>query len=219
MPRRDLVARRSPFQRWMRRLSGIVATLAVLAVGYVAIAMIVSPSDDEVAASPAQRKADKQDRPEEDAVERVEREDVAAEVKGERRSGPSRKQRAQRRAAVAEVRAAGYEPVELAAYKPGHTLRVLVGRPRQGTTPGLRAFFFVRGRFIGNDALAGSMKLDVGEQRDREVTLTYGLFVVGDKPCCPSGGDADVRFRWDGDELTPREAIPAESRRIPAGVG
>ena len=216
MPRRYAVARRSPAARWTRRLAGIAATVAILAVGYVAISMIVAPSDDEVSASPAQRKADKQDRPEEDAVER---EDVAAEVKGERRSGPSRKQRAQRRAAVAEVRAAGYEPVELAAYKPGHTLRVLVGRPRQGMTPGLRAFFFVRGRFIGNDALAGSMKLDVGEQRDREVTLTYGLFVVGDKPCCPSGGDADVRFRWDGDELTPREAIPAESRRIPAGVG
>ena len=216
MPRRDLVARRTPFQRWMRRLSGVAATIAVLAVGYVAISMIVSPSDDEVAASPAQQRADKQDRPEEDAVER---EDVAAEVKGERRSGPSRRQRAQRRTAVAEVRAAGYEPVELAAYKPGHTLRVLVGRPRQGMTPGLRAFFFVKGRSIGNDALTGSLKLDVGEQRDREVTLVYGLFVTGDKPCCPSGGDADVRFRWNGDELTRREPIPAESRRIPPGVG
>ena len=216
MPRRDLVARRSPFQRWMRRLFGIAATIAVLAVGYVAISMIVSPSDDEVAASPAQQRADKKDRPEEDAVER---EDAAAEVRGERRSGPSRRQRAQRRAAVAEVRAAGYEPVELAAYKPGHTLRVLVGRPRQGMTPGLRAFFFVKGRSIGNDALTGSLKLDVSRQRDREVTLVYGLFAAGDKPCCPSGGDADVRFRWNGDELTPREAIPAESRRIPPGVG
>jgi len=216
VPRRDLVARRSPFQRWMRRLFGIAATIAVLAVGYVAISMIVSPSDDEVAASPAQQRADKKDRPEEDAVER---EDAAAEVRGERRSGPSRRQRAQRRAAVAEVRAAGYEPVELAAYKPGHTLRVLVGRPRQGMTPGLRAFFFVKGRSIGNDALTGSLKLDVSRQRDREVTLVYGLFAAGDKPCCPSGGDADVRFRWNGDELTPREAIPAESRRIPPGVG
>jgi hypothetical protein len=216
VPRRDLVARRPPFQRWMRRLFGIAATIAVLAVGYVAISMIVSPSDDEVAASPAQQRADKKDRPEEDAVER---EDAAAEVKGERRSGPSRRQRAQRRAAVAEVRAAGYEPVELAAYKPGPTLRVLVGRPRQGMTPGLRAFFFVKGRSIGNDALTGSLKLDVGRQRDREVTLVYGLFAAGDKPCCPSGGDADVRFRWNGDELTPREPIPAESRRIPPGVG
>jgi hypothetical protein len=216
MPRRDLVARRSPLRRWMRRLSGIAATIAMLAVGYVAISMIVSPSDDEVAASPAQQRADRRERPDEDAVER---EDVAAEVMGERRTGPSRRQRAQRRAAIAEVRAAGYEPVELAAYKPGHTLRVLVGRPRQGMTPGLRAFFFVRGRSIGNDALTGSLKLDVGRQRDREVTLVYGLFAAGDKPCGPSGGDADVRFRWNGDELTPREAIPTESRRIPPGVG
>ena len=216
MPRRDLVARRPPFQRWMRRLFGIAATIAVLAVGYVAISMIVSPSDDEVAASPAQQRADKKDRPEEDAVER---EDAAAEVKGERRSGPSRRQRAQRRAAVAEVRAAGYEPVELAAYEPGHTLRVLVGRPRQGMTPGLRAFFFVRGRYIGNDALTPSMKLEVAEQRDTEITLVYSLFVAGDRPCCPTGGDSEVRFRWDGDTLTPRDAIPLESQRIPAGLG
>jgi hypothetical protein len=216
VPRRDFVARRSPLRRWTRRLFGIAATIAVLAVGYVAISMIVSPSDDEVSASPAQQRADSKERPQEDAVER---EDVAAEANGRRRSGPGRKQRAQRRAAVAEVRAAGYEPVELAAYKTRHTLRVLIGRPHQGMSPGLRAFFFVKGRFIGNDALTPSMKLDVGRQRDRDVTLVYGLFVAGDKPCCPTGGDADVRFRWNGDELTPREAIPVESRRIPAGVG
>src|SRR5687768_5808444 len=108
MPRRDYVVRRSPAARWTRRCFGIAATIAILAVGYVAISMIVSPSDDEVAANPAQEKADKKDRPEDDDVERV---DVAAESKGERRSGPTRKQRAQRRAAVEEVRAAGYEPV------------------------------------------------------------------------------------------------------------
>jgi len=28
-----------------------------------------------------------------------------------------------------------------------------------------------------------------------------------------------VRFRWNGDALTPREAIPLESQRMPAGVG
>jgi len=216
MPRRYAVARRSPAARWTRRLVGIAATIAILAVGYVAISMIVSPSDDEVSASPAEQRADKRDRPEDDAVVR---EDVAAEERGQQRSGPTRRQRAQRRAAIEEVRGAGYEPVDLADYKPNHTLRVLIGRPHEGMSPGLRAFFFVRGRSIGNDALTPSMKLEVSEQRNREITLVYSLFVAGDRPCCPSGGDSEIRFRWNGSELTPREPIPLESQRMPAGLG
>ena len=54
-----------------------VAVCAVLAVGYVAISMIVSPDDDEVSASPAETKVDKQDRPEDEGIDRV---DVAAEA-------------------------------------------------------------------------------------------------------------------------------------------
>ena len=223
MPRRDLVARRTPLRRWSRRILGVLATAAMLAVGAVAASLILSPSDDEVAANPAGRQDDGRRGEERRRGERGRGEDavareVAAERLGDRRSGPTRKQRAQRRAAVDEVRTAGYEPVELAAYHRKQTLRVLIGRPRQGTQPGLRAFFFVRGRYIGNDALTPSMKLDVGEQRDREITLVYGLFVPGDRPCCPSGGAAKVRFRWTGDELRPREDIPLETARRPLGL-
>jgi hypothetical protein len=215
MPRRDLVARRSPTRRWTRRIVGLLATAAMFAVGAVAASMILSSPDDEVAANAAPEETAGKAR---EAEPDVRREDVKAEAKGERRSGPSRKQRRQERAAVEEVRAAGYEPVELAAYRPAQTLRVLVGRPREGTTPGLKAFFFVRGRYIGNDAISSSMKLDIGEQRDREITLVYGLFVAGDRPCCPSGGEAEVRFRWTGDELRPRDEIPADLARKPLGV-
>jgi hypothetical protein len=219
MPRRDLVARRTPARRWTRRIVGILATAAMLAVGAVAASMILSPDDDEVAAQTAPGKgAEKAKEKERGREPDVEREDAAAEAKRERRSGPSRKQRRQERAAVEEVRAAGYEPMELAAYHPSQTLRVLVGRPREGTTPGLKAFFFARGRYLGNDALSSSMELDVGRQRDREITLVYGLFVAGDRPCCPSGGDAEVRFRWTGDELEPRDEIPADLARKPLGV-
>lgn len=219
MPRRDLVARRSPLRRWSRRILGVLATAAMLAVGAVAASMILSPGEDEVAAKPAGRQDDGRRAGERRRAERRRGEDtVAAERRGERRSGPTRRQRAQRRAAVEEVRTAGYEPVELAAYHRKQTLRVLVGRPRQGTQPGLRAFFFVRGRYIGNDALTPSMKLAVGPQRDREITLIYGLFVSGDRPCCPSGGDATVRFRWTGDKLRPRGDIPLDTARRPLGL-
>ena len=216
MPRRDLVARRSPGRRWTRRIAGLLATVAMFAVGAVAASMILSPAEDEVAANTAPEKRAAKERRGGDPDER--REVARAEAKGERRSGPTRKQRRQERAAVAEVRAAGYEPVELAAYRRAQTLRVLVGRPRGGTTPGLKAFFFVRGRYIGNDALSSSMQLDVAAQRDREITLAYGLFVAGDRPCCPSGGEAEVRFRWTGGELRPRDEIPADLARKPLGV-
>ena len=46
---------------------------------------------------------------------------------------------------------------------------------------------------------------------------SYGLFVAGDRPCCPSGGEAEVRFRWTGDELEPREEIPPTSSASPPG--
>ena len=215
MPRRDLVARRSPTRRWTRRIVGLLATAAMFAVGAVAASMVLSPADEEVAANTApEKRAAKERRGEPD----VRREDARAEAKGERRSGPTRRQRRQERAAVEEVRAAGYEPLELADYRPAQTLRVLIGRPREGTTPGLKAFFFVRGRYLGNDAVSSSMQLDVARQRDREITLVYGLFVAGDRPCCPSGGEAEVRFRWNGDKLQPRDEIPADLARKPLGV-
>ena len=216
MPRRDQVARRSPSRRWARRIVGVLATAAMLAVGAVAASMILSPDHDEVAANTAAAKGgagkERRERP------GVKRENTVAVDEEERRSGPTRRQRRQQRDAVEEVRAAGYEPVELADYRPGQTLRVLVGRPREGTTPGLKAFFFARGRYLGNDALSSSMELEVGRQRAREITLVYGLFVAGDRPCCPSGGEAEVRFRWTGDELEPRDEIPADLARKPLGV-
>ena len=221
MPRRDLVARRSPLRRWTRRIFGVLATAGMLAVGAVAASMILSPRDGEVAANPAgredQARAGKRAQRRRDAA--LAREDAAVEVTGRRRSGASKRQRAQRRAAVDEVRGQGYEPLEMAAYRPAQTLRVLVGRPRQGMRPGLRAFFFVRGRFIGHDALAPSMKLEVRRQRDREIALRYTRFLPGDRPCCPSGGDVAVRFRWTGERLEPRGTIPPEWERVPPGLG
>ncbi len=95
MPRRDLVARRSPGRRWTRRIVGLLATVAMFAVGAVAASMILSPAEDEVAANTApEKRAAKERRGGEPDVRR---EVARAEAKGERRSGPTRKQRRQER--------------------------------------------------------------------------------------------------------------------------
>ena len=113
------------------------------------------------------------------------------------------------------MRRAGYTPVKLADYRADHVLRVLIGRP-VGTTPGgLRAFFFVRDEYIGQDATSASLKLRPGRQLEREITLVYTLYEDGDRECCPNGGDTRVHFSWTGEALEPREPIPPDFERMP----
>src|SRR3954463_8751085 len=53
-------------------------------------------------------------------------------------------QRASRDSAVKQIRGQGFEPVSLADYKTGQSLRVLLGKPKKSTgVRGRRAFFFV----------------------------------------------------------------------------
>jgi hypothetical protein len=203
VPRRDRVIRRSPAATWTGRVLGVIGTAAVLATGVVAATMVLSADDEEVAAAPAARPAPK---PRTDADE-----------KKPRRSAPeiTPRQRQERTQAVDEVRRQGYEVVDLDDYKVDHVLRVLVGEPVGATPPGMRAFFFVDGEYIGLDATSASGKLRAGRQLEREITLVYTLYEEGDRACCPKGGDTRVHFRWTGEALEPREDIPPESERLP----
>ena len=93
---------------------------------------------------------------------------------------------------------------------------MLIGEP-VGTTPkGLYAFFFVRGEYIGRDALSASLELRPGRQLSREITLVYTLYEEGDRECCPQGGETRVHFRWTGEALEPQEAIPPDYQRLPS---
>ena len=202
MPRRDQVRHpRSPVARWARRLFGVAGTAAVLAVGVVIATMVLSGDDDEVVTpAPASTPSPK------------------AESKQAARRKPrlTARQRNQRRRAVDQVRREGYTPVKLRDYRADHVLRVLIGKP-VGTTPaGLRAFFFVRDEYIGQDAVSASLQLRPGRQLEREITLVYTLYEEGDRECCPKGGETRVHFRWTGDALEPREAIPPDFQRMPA---
>jgi hypothetical protein len=112
-------------------------------------------------------------------------------------------------AAAELVRAHGFTPNNTAEYHPGQTLRVLVGT-HTGSTDGYgqQAFFFVGGRYIGTDAKEPSGTVKVLSQSDTEVTLSYPLYKPADSLCCPSGGQATVRFQLNNGKLTPLGTIP-----------
>ena len=202
MPRRDQVRHpRSPVARWSRRLLGIAGTAVVLAIGAVSASMVLSTGDDEVvapapASTPEPRSGEEREKP--------------------RKPRLTARQREDRRRAIDQVRREGYRPAELDDYKPQNTLRVLIGDP-VGTTPkGSRAFFFVRGEYIGKDAISPTLKLRPGRQLEREITIVYTLYEAGDRECCPQGGDTRVHFRWTGEALEPQEEIPPDYQRMPA---
>ena len=123
-------------------------------------------------------------------------------------------QRRARRAAVTTLRDQGYRPVTLKDYEPDHVLRVLIGKGEGGQ----RAFFFVGGKYLGNDAADDSADLRVARAGNRSIALSYRIFEEGDKPCCPSGGKVRVLFRWDGEQLAPQTSIPPSASRRPQGV-
>jgi len=177
-----------------------VGTAAVLAVGVVVATMVIPGDDDQVVSeAPAATQA-----PE-------------PKAKDQRKAKPklTSRQREERRRALDEVRRQGYTPVSLDDYKVDHLLRVLIGEPVGTTPPGLRAFFFVDGEYIGLDAASPSGKLRPGRQLEREITLVYTLYEDGDRACCPKGRDARVHFRWTGEALEPREDIPPDFERLP----
>ena len=107
----------------------------------------------------------------------------------------------------------GFEPVSLAVYKPRESLRVLIGRPKASSgIRGRRAFFFVRGDYLGTDAASPSLRVRVARQRGSVVTLVYTLFSPGDKESKPTGGVTECASRWPTGGSSPR----TRSRRSPA---
>jgi LppP/LprE lipoprotein len=111
--------------------------------------------------------------------------------------------------AEAVLRARGFTASSTADYHEGQALRVLVGT-RTGSSDGhdQQAFFFVNGRYIGTDASQPSATVSVVGQSDTEVTLAYRLYRENDPLCCPSGGEARVRFQLNNGMLTALDPIP-----------
>jgi hypothetical protein len=159
-------------RRWPSRILGVLATLAFLGTG-VLIAYMVMP------------------KPEEEAAERGTTPAPAPSDTVEKPAGLTKAQKAARRAAVRTLTEQGYDPVRLADWRPGNDLRVLVGRSDTGA---MRAFFFVKREFVGNDDAASSTNLRVSKVGKDSITLAYGV---------TTGGTEKVRFEWVDGTLQP----------------
>lgn len=71
-----------------------------------------------------------------------------------------------------------------------------------------RAWFFVRGRFVGNDAPTPSREV-IGLWRDgNTIAFLYVLYRRWDANCCPTGGGKVVRFRWNGHQVVRLDRLP-----------
>ena len=114
-------------------------------------------------------------------------------------------------AAAAVVTAHGYTP-DASTYRPNQTLRVLIGtRTGSADAYNQRAFFFLDNHYIGTDSGQPSASLRVVSQSDTEVALAYALYRPHDSLCCPSGGNATVRFQLNNGQLVPLSPIPPVS--------
>lgn len=103
----------------------------------------------------------------------------------------------------------GYATLTERDFRPDQRLKVLIGVRRGVSDAGAQlAFFFVGDRFIGTDSTATSGRIAVTAQQDDAITLTYSLYRTGDTIDGPTGGSADVTFRWNGSALEPQSTIP-----------
>lgn len=184
------------------RLIGLLATAVLLAVGVTVVLMVTrdnggtDPPETFAQANPTPAPKKQASRPKKPKLTPA--------------------QRASRDAAVKQIRGQGFEPVSLADYKTGQSLRVILGKPKASTgVRGRRAFFFQRRDYLGTDAASPSLRVRVLRQRDGVITLGYKLYLSGDKPSDPSGELAKVRFTISDGRLVPQDQIPPVASRLP----
>jgi hypothetical protein len=109
----------------------------------------------------------------------------------------------------------GYAPLGERDWRPDQQLKVLLGVSRSADPRAEQAFFFVGDTFIGTDTKDPSASIEVAAQSDDSVTLSYGLYRPADQIDVPTGGSAEVTYRWDGSSLTPQNPIPNASTAAP----
>jgi hypothetical protein len=100
-------------------------------------------------------------------------------------------------------------------WEAGWTFNVLYGNCRAGDGRDQHAWFFDRGRFVRTDAPTsnkhwnGSHEI-IGLWRDgNTIALLYVLYRRADPECCPTGGGAIVRYRFDKGQVRRLDPLPA----------
>jgi hypothetical protein len=109
----------------------------------------------------------------------------------------------------------GYAPLGERDWHPDQQLKVLIGVSRSADPRAEQASFFVGDTFIGTDTKDPSASIEVAAQSDDSVTLSYGLYRPADQIDVPTGGTAEVTYRWDGSSLVPQDQIPSASTAAP----
>jgi hypothetical protein len=71
---------------------------------------------------------------------------------------------------------------------------------------GARVYFFLDGRFAGTDG--GSQDAGVVSNDGTTITIRYVLYKSTDAGCCPTGGEAIVRFEQRGDAVVAIDPLP-----------
>ncbi len=90
----------------------------------------------------------------------------------------------------------------------GGGFNALYGNCRAGDGRDQHIWFFDNGRFVGPDAPKSSHDI-VGLWRDdRTIAFLYVLYRQSDPECCPTGGGAVVRFRWNGRRVARLDPLP-----------
>jgi hypothetical protein len=102
----------------------------------------------------------------------------------------------------------GYATLAARDFRPDQPLKVLLGIRREGPRA-VHAFFFHGDRFLGTDTAQPSARIEVAGQSGEAVTLAYALYRPGDPVDAPSGGTAEVTYRWTGSALEPQDPIPS----------
>jgi hypothetical protein len=193
--------------RWPRRIAGVLATVALLAVA-IAMAEMIMPdggSQSALTVTPP-------------VVAKPKAKAKTASAAPNKPAPLTAAQKQARSDAVATLSSQGYEPVSAKTYNPRHALRVLIGHRTGDTTGPRRAFFFRSSGFVGTDSSLPSTELKVAGSGSNWVTLSYGIYATGDQPQSPSGGHVKVRFAYTGGALAPiGGTVPQSWERVLTG--
>jgi hypothetical protein len=118
-------------------------------------------------------------------------------------------------AAEQTLDARGYAALTERDWRPDQPLKVLLGVRRGSGPRAEQAFFFVGDRFIGTDTQDPSGQLEVAAQGGDSITRGYGVYRPSDAIDGPSGGSAQVTYRWTGTRLVPQDPIPTAAPEAP----
>jgi hypothetical protein len=108
--------------------------------------------------------------------------------------------------------------LDASMWEHGARFNALFGNCRAADGHDQHVYFFDHGRLVGSDGLGTSSEV-LGLWRDRTTfAFMYVLYRPIDALCCPTGGGAIVRFRWNGRRFQPLDKPPPrQNGTVPRG--